>query len=287
MQVVSDSRRTALVTGASAGIGAAFARLLAAEGFDLVLVARRRERLEELAVSLRKEALRKEALREEASREEARERTGFEALVLPTDLADPDAPRAIFDELSERGIAVDVLVNNAGYGLNKGFVEAHWQEHADFLRVMATSLAELCHRFVPGMQERGWGRIVNVASVAAFGPQVAGNLYGGVKSFVVDFTEALALELHGSGVDVCALCPGYTLTEFHDVIDVRAEIDALPGFLVMSADVVARQGWEAVCRGQTLCINGWLYRAIVSVCRHAPPSLLRAIARRSVLRPSR
>jgi short-subunit dehydrogenase len=264
---VSDSRRTALVTGASAGIGAAFARLLAREGFDLVLVARRRDRLEELAKVL--------------------QQSGVEAHVLPADLADREAPRAIFDQLRAQGIELDVLVNNAGYGLKQGFLEASWQEHADFLQVMATSVSELCHLFAPGMKERGWGRIVNVASVAAFAPQVPGNLYGGVKSFVVDFSEALALELHGSGVNVCALCPGYTLTEFHDVIDVRAEIDALPGFVVMSADVVARQGWQAVSRGQPVCINGWLYRAIVSVCRHAPPPLLRAISRRSVLRPSR
>ena len=108
-----------------------------------------------------------------------------------------------------------------------------------------------------------------------------------MKRYVVGCAEALDLEVRGTDVNVGALCAGYTLTEFHDVIDVRAEIDALPGFLVMSADVVARQGWEAVSRGQTLCINGWLYRAIVSVCRHAPPSLLRAIARRSVQRPSR
>ncbi len=265
---MSDSRRTALVTGASAGIGTAFARLLAAEGFDLVLVARRKQRLEELAKELHEQA-------------------GVEAHVLPADLADPGAPRAVYRELSSRGVAPDILVNNAGYGLRKGFVEASWQEHADFLQVMTTSLTELCHLFVPGMQERGWGRIVNVASVAAFSPQGPGNLYGCVKGFVVDFSEALALELGGSGVNVCALCPGFTLTEFHDVIGMRAEIDALPGFMVMSADVVARQGWEAVSRGQTVFINGWLYRAIVSVCRHAPPSLLRAIARRSVLRPKR
>ena len=262
------SRRTALVTGASAGIGAAFARLLAREGMDLVLVARRADRLEALA-------------------KELREACGVQARVLAADLADPDAAQQIQEMLERDGVSVDVLVNNAGYGLKKGFSEASWQEHASFLQVMATSVTELCHLFVPGMKARGWGRVVNVASVAAFTPQVPGNLYGGVKGYVVDFSEALALELKGTGVHVCALCPGYTLTEFHDVMDVRNQIDALPRFVVMSADVVARQGWQAVERGQAVCVNGWLYRAIVAVCRHTPTFLLRSLSQRSVLRPKR
>jgi short-subunit dehydrogenase len=265
---VSDPKRTALVTGASAGIGTAFARLLAADGFDLVLVARRRERLEEIA-------------------KELHEKHGVEAVALAVDLARPEAPTEIREELERRGIPVDVLVNNAGYGLKKGFGEAAWQEHADFLQVMATSVTELCHVFLPHMKQRGWGRIINVASVAAFSPQVAGNLYGGVKRYVVDFSQALALELEGSGVHVSALCPGYTLTEFHDVMDVRSDIDALPGFMVMGADVVARQGWEAVERGTAVYIPGRLYRLIVTVLRLTPPALLRGLARRSVLRPKR
>jgi len=235
---------------------------------DLVLVARRADRLEALA-------------------KELREASGVQVRVLAADLANPDAPRQIHEALERDGVSVDVLVNNAGYGLKKGFSEASWQEHASFLQVMATSVTELCHRFVPKMKARGWGRVVNVASVAAFTPQVPGNLYGGVKGYVVDFSEALALELKGTGVHVCALCPGYTLTEFHDVMDVRDQINALPRFVVMSADVVARQGWQAVERGQAVCVNGWLYRAIVTVCRHTPAFLLRSLSQRSVLRPKR
>ncbi len=256
------------MTGASAGIGSAFARLLARRGFDLVLVARRRERLETLAKELEQDG-------------------DVTAHVLAADLANPGAPRAIRDELLQRGIGVDVLVNNAGYGLARGFSEADWKEHADLLQVMATSVTELCHLFVPGMKARGWGRIVNVASVAAFTPQVAGNLYGGVKRYVVDFSKALALELDGTGVRVCALCPGYTKTEFHDVMGVQDQIDALPGWLVMSADEVASRGWSAVERGEPVCVPGLLYRALVAVCRVAPPFLLRALARRSVLRSRR
>jgi len=265
---VSGRGRTALVTGASAGIGAAFARLLAAEGFDLVLVARRRSRLEALA-------------------SEVEGAHGITAHVVPADLAELGAPREIHATLEAQGVAVDVLVNNAGYGLRKGFAAAGWQEHADFIQVMATSLTELCHLFAPGMKERGWGRIINVSSVAAFSPQAAGSLYGAVKSYGVDFSQALGLELEGTGVNVCALCPGYTLSEFHDVIDVRDQIDALPGFLVMPAETVVRQGWQAVQRGDPISIPGWIYRLICFVCRLAPPSMLRVISRRSVLRPKR
>ncbi len=268
---MDHSRRTALVTGASAGIGTAFAHFLAQQGqhgMDVVLVARREDRLEAVAKDLRAQY-------------------GVEAHVLAADLADPEAPQRLHAELAARGIAIDVLVNNAGYGLKQGFADVSWQDHAAFLQVMATALTQLCHLFVPEMTARGYGRIINVASVAAFTPQVAGNLYGGVKRYVVDFSEALAMELDGTGVHVCALCPGYTLTEFHDVMKVRESIDALPGFMVMSADVVVRQGWEAVERGQVVCINGWLYRLIVAVLRYTPRFLLRALSKRSVLRPQR
>jgi short-subunit dehydrogenase len=265
---VSGRGRTALVTGASAGIGAAFARLLAAEGFDLVLVARRRSRLETLAKELERAH-------------------GVTAHVVAADLADSAAPREIHATLQSRSIPVDVLVNNAGYGLREGFAAARWQQHAEFIQVMATSLTELCHLFAASMRERGWGRILNVSSVAAFSPAVAGSLYGGIKAYGVGFSQALGLELEGTGVNVCALCPGYTLSEFHDVIDVRDQIDALPRFLVMTAETVARQGWQAVQRGDPICIPGWIYRLICCVCRLAPPSMLRVISRRSVLRPKR
>jgi hypothetical protein len=265
---VADPKRTALVTGASAGIGAAFARLFASLGMDVVLVARRRDRLEALAKELA-----------EAHR--------VLAHVLPADLADPAAPKAIHEELASRGLRVDVLVNNAGYGLAKGFGEASWQEHADFIAVMGTSVTELCHHLLPAMKERGWGRIINVSSIAAFAPQTPGNLYGPVKAYVVGFSEALAYETIPDGVNVCALCPGYTLSEFHDVMDVRAEIDALPGFMVMDAETVVRQGWEAVERGDTVCINGRVNRLIIGVVRLMPGWLLRVMARRSVLRPKR
>lgn len=255
------------MTGASAGIGTAFARLLADEGFDLVLVARRKERLEVLA-------------------RELAEVTDVKCHVLAIDLAEPSSAERVALELDERGIAVDVLIANAGFGLSDGFVEAPWRAHAEFIQVMATGVVELCHRFVPGMIERGWGRIINVSSLAAFAPEVPGSLYGAVKTFVIRFSEALSLELAGSGVLVTALCPGYTITEFHDVIDVRAQIDALPSYLVMDAEAVVREGWEAVQRGEPVRINGRLNRMLAGLMSTIPNALVRAIISGGGLRAS-
>jgi short-subunit dehydrogenase len=266
--VTRPERGTALITGASAGIGAAFAHVLAAEGFDLVLVARRVDRLVEIAA-------------------EVEERFGVSVNVLGTDLADPSAAAGMEQHLATEGVEVDVLVNNAGFALKDAFMDASWREHAGFIQVMATSVAELCHRFAPGMKQRGFGRIINVSSIAAFAPETAGSLYGAVKLFTLSLSRALAKELDGTGVHVSALCPGYTLTEFHDVIDVREEIDRLPGFMVMDAMTVARQGWDAVERGDVVYVNGRLNRLIVQILRVMPDRALRAIARRSVLRSKR
>jgi short-subunit dehydrogenase len=258
-------RRTALITGASAGIGAAFARLLAAEGFDLVLVARRKERLDALASELG-------------------ERYAVRCHALPTDLADTAAVGRIASQLDALGIEVDVLVANAGYAITERFTEVPWRTHADFIQVMATGVAELCHRFAPGMVERRWGRIVNVSSLAAVSPDLPGSLYGGVKSFVVGLSETLAQELAGTGVHVSALCPGFTLTEFHDVMRVREQIDELPGFMFMDADDVVREGWEAVERGDPICISGAVNRALAGVVKILPRGVLRAVASRRTLR---
>ena len=258
-------RRTALITGASAGIGTAFARLLAAEGFDLVLVARRKERLEALASQLRDEH-------------------GVRCLPLQTDLANTAAVGRIASQLDALGTEVDVLVANAGYALTEGFSEVPWRTHADFIQVMATGVGELCHRFAPGMVERGWGRIINVSSLAAFSPDLPGSLYGAVKSFVLSLSEALAQELAGTGVHVSALCPGFTLTEFHDVMDVRKEIDKLPGFMMMDAEDVVREGWEAVERGDPICVSGRVNQAFAGIVKILPRGVLRALAARRSLR---
>jgi short-subunit dehydrogenase len=254
-----------LVTGASAGIGRELARVFAAEGFDLALVARRRERLEELA-------------------RELRAAHGATARVLAEDLADPAAPERIAASLAAEGVAVDALVNNAGYGLGKPFTRATWREEADFLQVLLTSVVHLAHLFVPGMIERRWGRVLNVASVAAFAPERPGDLYAPVKTFVVRFSRSLALELQGTGVHVTALCPGFTYSEFHDVLGIRAEVSKTPKWMWMDAATVARQSYDAVMRGDALCVNGWANRLVVTACHVLPASVIRALSPSAALR---
>jgi len=221
-------RRLALVTGASAGIGAAFARIFASHGYDVALTARRADRLETLA-------------------EEIRMRSGVETLTIAADLAKPEAPQAILDQLAAEGRAVDALVNNAGYGLPGAYANTDWQDQRDFLQVMVTAPCELAHKVLPAMVERRFGRIVNVASVAGLLPGSPGaTLYGPVKSYLIRVSQSLHIELRSKGVHVTALCPGFTYSEFHDVNNTRATLNRrMPAWMWMGADEVAAAGYEA------------------------------------------
>ncbi len=257
-----ETQRWALVTGASAGIGAAFARQLARRGCALVLVARRRDRLETLAREL------------EAAH-------GTRTLVVELDLARPDAGAALQERTQTEGIFVETLVNNAGYGVTGHFPAQPWETHRDFIQVLMTGLAELCHRYVPEMQRRGRGRIVNVASLAGLMPGSAGHtLYAASKAFVIKFSQSLALENAARGVHVTALCPGFTYSEFHDVTGARPIVSKLPKFMWMTADEVAAEGLDAVERGDVVFINGRVNRAIWFVGKHLPDRLGLAMMRR-------
>ncbi len=233
------ARRTALITGASAGIGLAFAKAFAEQGFDLVLTARREEEFLEFATTLEKEF-------------------AIRTWVIQGDLADPQVPQRIFDATQKLGVAIDALVNNAGYGLRGTFANTQWQEQAKFIQVMATAVGHLCHLFLPGMVARGYGRIINVASVSGILPGSPGmTLYGATKSFVIQLSETLHLEYQQKGVHVCASCPGFTYTDFQR----NAEIDHItdrqvPKMLWMETDVVARGSIEAVMRGNPRYIPG-------------------------------
>lgn len=254
--------RTALVTGASAGIGAAFARLLAREGFDLVLTARRIERLETLA-------------------DELQRTHGIMARTIAGDLAQPPSPAMLVDRLQRESIHIDVLINNAGYGLSGRFADWPWEAHRDFIQVMMTAPCELVHRLLPAMVHRGYGRIVNVASVAGLIPGSAGStLYGASKAFLVSFSEALHREQRTSGVHVSALCPGFTWSEFHDVAGTREQMNRLPKLLWLTAERVAEDGYRAVMRNQAVCIPAMQYRAIVGMLGFMPRSLARALVAR-------
>ncbi|MDB5424331.1 MAG: oxidoreductase, short-chain dehydrogenase/reductase family [Phenylobacterium sp.] len=246
-------RRLALVTGASAGIGTAFARILASHGYDVALTARRAERLEKLA-------------------EEISLRYGVETLTVSADLADPEAPGQILDHLTAHGRTVDALVNNAGYGLSGSYADTRWEEQKAFIQVMMTAPAELAHRLLPGMIHRRFGRIVNVASLMGLIPGSAGHtLYGATKAFLVKFSQSLHLEAEPHGVHVTALCPGLTYSEFHDVNGERAQISSsTPPWLWMGADEVAAAGYEAVEANRAVCVPGAPNKAIAAVAKLIP-----------------
>ena len=255
--------RTALVTGASAGIGAALAREFASHGYDLVLVARREERLQQVALELR-------------------DRFGRNAVVLPNDLSVPDAPMRLCEELDARGIVIDALVNNAGYGVTGQYVRHDWSTHEQFLHVMTVSVAALTHRLLPPMVSRGFGRVLNISSLAAFVPPSAGHtLYGASKAFLLRFSASLGLEVARHGVHVTALCPGFTYSEFHDINGMRARVSRMPGFLWMDAARVAREGYDAVEAGRLVHIPGRVNRAIAAGARFLPDSVVHLVNARA------
>jgi uncharacterized protein len=256
------SNRRALVTGASAGIGEAFARELARRGYDLVLTARRAGRLEALAAELR-------------------DRHAIEAIVAPLDLSLAEGPEALVAALDAQGLHIDMLVNNAGYGVTGYLDEQPWETHAAFIRVMMTAPTELAYRLLPGMKARGFGRIINVASLAGLIPGSAGHtLYAASKAYLIKFSQSLALETRGTGVNVNALCPGFTYSEFHDVNGSRPLVSRMPRFMWMDAPTVARQGLDAVEAGHPVRVNGGVNRVIAALFKLMPEALaLRMVER--------
>ena len=258
--------RTALITGASSGIGEAFADVFAAAGFNLVITARREDRLRAIA-------------------ERLQTRFGTRVDVIVADLSRPDAPATLCEGIAAQGRTIDVLVNNAGFGVPGAFNKSEWSRHVALLQVMVVSLAELTHRLVPGMVARGYGRVINVASLAALVPAPAGHtLYAAAKAFVVKFSEALANEVRPSGVYVTALCPGFTYSEFHDVSGTRAAIKQLPGWLWMDSPAVAREGFAAVMAGTPVHVTGRLNRTIALFARYLPQWLVVWMGRRTAWR---
>jgi short-subunit dehydrogenase len=252
-------RPVALVTGASAGIGKELARRFARGGHDLILTARRAGELHALAGELRA--------------------AGVGARVVPADLSDPAAPRRLFDEVAAAGLTVDVLVNNAGFGVYGPFAAADPDRLLAMVRVNVLALTELTRLYIPGMVARGRGRVLNVASTAAFqpGPLMAG--YYATKAYVLSLSEALAHELRGTGVTVTCLCPGPTRTEFASAAAAEgSKLFDSPN--VADAAPVADAGYRATMRGQRLVIPGLLNRLGAFGARLMPrPLMLRVIER--------
>ena len=255
-------RRVALVTGASSGIGEAFAEALASRGTDLVVVARRLERLEAL-------------------RDRLTDRHGIRVHVVQADLSRPGAVETICTAVDRLGLQVDILINNAGYGVSGRFIASAWPVHEAFLQVMVASVAELTHRMMPGMIERRFGRIINVASLAALLPAPAGHtLYAASKAFLVKFSEALALEGHPHNVRVTAICPGFTMSEFHDVVGTRASVSQMPSVMWLQATEVAARGLDAVESGRSVVVVGRFNATLAALARMLPQSIVSAVSRR-------
>jgi uncharacterized protein len=248
--------RACLVTGASSGIGAEIARQLAARGHGLVLVARREEALSAVA-------------------SEVAAAHGVRAEVLAADLTDDAARRALPERVSSLGLTVDVLVNNAGFGLNGPVAGTDESRQVALVRTNVEAVVSLCCLFVPGMTERRRGGILNVASTAAFQPMPGSASYAASKAFVLSYSEALRAEVRPFGVGVTALCPGPVPTEFNEVAGITAEDErAAPKFMWRSAAAVARAGIDGLAAGRPVVVPGMPNRVLGLLAHHTPNRLV-------------
>lgn len=246
--------KTALVTGASAGIGLDYADFLAERGWNLVLTARRTERLE-------------------AAAERIQKAHNVTCTIITADLACRDAPVMIMDALNTKDIHIDALINNAGYALATSFARTDWDDIQDFLQVMVGAVTHLPHLVLPGMQRKGYGRIVNIASLAAFAPEPIGSLYPSVKRYMVSMSRAIHVETRGTGVHCVATCPGFTWTEFHDVLGMRKEVSSVPKILWQNARAVVKESWKAAEKNRAVHVTGIPNKILHGLCWLTPHRL--------------
>lgn len=252
-----NSKTTALITGASAGLGAEFARQLAAQGHNVVLVARDRARLEETAAGLE-------------------QRYGITAEVLPADLTDDGGVAAVVGRLTSADNPVGILVNNAGTGLLHNFEENHISEEKQHLKLHVETAMELAHAALLGMLERGSGRIINVSSISAFLPR---GTYGAAKAWLLSFSRWANLAYGPRGVKVTAVCPGFTHTEFHDRMG--ADKSVTPAWTWLTAERVVREGLADNLRGKAVSIPSKRYKAVALASRVLPDRLIKGPPRKA------
>jgi uncharacterized protein len=252
---------TCLVTGASSGIGVDLARAFARRGRGVTLVARREERLQELAQELQKEH-------------------GVRVETLACDLQDPDARDRLEDDLVSLNLTVEILCNNAGFGTTGRFVQLEREREVQTLKLNCEAIVDMCSRYAPGMAERGRGAILNVVSTAAFQPIPFHATYAASKAFALSFTEALHHELRSCGVSVTALCPGFVKTEFFQAAQAEERFESVPSFLFESAEDVAETGVRGLEHNRRVVVPGAIHRAGSLLGQHAPRGLFLHAAER-------
>ena len=244
---------TALVTGATAGIGESFTRLLAANGYDLVLVARDKKRLQQRATSLSK-------------------KYKIDVEVLQADLSVPAQLARVEKRLSNPKKPIEVLINNAGFGIKDSFLKSDIKAELELIDVLARAPMQLMHAVLPQMLSRNSGTIINVSSVASF---IAGGTYSAAKSYLTVHTESLNSELSKTNINISALCPGFTRTEFHQ--RGKMKMTGLPNFMWLDADRVVSDSWRAALKGKAICIPGWQYKILSAIARFGPRPLVRKL----------
>ncbi len=255
-------KETALITGASSGIGLEIAKCLANKGFDLVLTARNKTKLEYAAHAISSQV-----------------NVSVETVV--ADLHDPLAPQALYDYCQQKGHEISLLVNNAGYAIPSSFDQTPMEEEEKFIRVLALAVIALTKLFVRDMLTRKKGRVMMISSVAAFAPPSAiQTLYGPIKTFVNRFSEGLNLNYNKSGITSTAVCPGYTVTNFHTASGVQEEMDRVPSFLKKTAQRVAEEAVSATLKGKKVCVPSKTFKLIVFLLKVLPHSLFPLFSKR-------
>jgi len=244
-------KKWALVTGATSGIGESFTRLLAAKGFNLVLVARDEARLHERAAGLK-------------------ENFGAESVVIVADLATEAGCAKVEDYI--RTNEIEVLINNAGFGINKAFTRSDLEKEEEVLKVLVRTPMRLMHVALPAMKERNSGVVINVSSVAGF---IAGGAYSASKAYLTVLSESLSTELSATNIKICALCPGFTRTEFHQ--RGRMKMAGLPNFMWLNSDFLVAKAWKDAISGKPVSIPGWQYKTLVGIISLAPRSIVRRL----------
>jgi short-subunit dehydrogenase len=244
-------KKWALVTGATAGIGESFTRLLAAKGFNLILVARDEARLHERAQGLK-------------------DKYGADSVVMVADLATESGCAKVEEYLANN--EVEVLINNAGFGINKAFTMSDLAKEEEVLKVLVRTPMRLMHVALPKMKERNSGVVINVSSVASF---IAGGAYSASKSYLTVLSESLHTELSATNIKICALCPGFTRTEFHQ--RGRMKMAGLPEFMWLNSDNLVADAWKDALAGKPVSIPGWQYKLLVGIISIAPRSVVRRL----------